>query len=44
MAFCLNFDMTIPEIVNFIWAMVRTTCSQPATTETSSAQEWQNLP
>jgi hypothetical protein len=29
--FCLNFEMTTTEIKNFIWAMVRTTCSQPAT-------------
>jgi hypothetical protein len=29
--------MTPTEILNFICAMERTTCSQPATTETSSA-------
>jgi hypothetical protein len=37
---CLNFDMTTTEILNFIWAIVRTTCSQPTITGT----EWQNLP
>jgi hypothetical protein len=32
-----QFDMTTTEILNFIWTMVRTTCSQPATAGTSSA-------
>jgi hypothetical protein len=34
------------EILNFIWAMVQTTCSQPAMFNWKQAllQEWQNLP